>query len=726
MNTLDVLSGNFFERTIFHQQDFQCLKRSLAKFCRTGKKEDAFSVYYCFCEIFKVLGSGYDTIDKLLQLLSDHEYHSGELLSKHRDHYSHSVYVFSIGLAIYANDTNYRNIFNQFYQNEDEAFFLKLWGMASLFHDIGYPFELAHQQIKSYAEDLWGEDSVLSPFVSYEHMGELLKLNEEGEALNHLLAQGICKRLGYPLEIVDNALEFRYKGNKKFMDHGYFSTILLARQLIQANIKIEGSILDALTAILLHNSINKFDLPTISKPISASKHPLAYMLMLCDELQCWDRIAFGYVSKKDPLAWNIKMNISKDELVIQYIFDSFNISNPINTNKEENRNAKKILDGKMLNGIEKIIVPHTAMLIQAVEQEKEKKAFSYASSNSLMNLCDFAKAIHGSYQRLYGGKDFEELDLEFKLSNIEQAKTFSEKLELINCFYSDKELDYPIVNSFSNNNYDELTGKTTDDLGFLAREEHVRWVKEKLAAGWKYGTDYKDSKERNEKRIHKDIVPYEALTEKEKSKDILMINNIIPLLYEQGHKVRVYRFRYGRKPTLDIAGVGHRNISTNKEQLKEEIKNILKFYNKHYRVVVRTCYANGADQLIAECANELGITTKAVLPMPIEDYIQDIKRDAKQAGYDFDEIKELNLRHLLAQTVVCKSITDAKHTYLSAAKYIIEKANKVIAIWDGVEMPLEDKDHNHIHQGGTYHCIQMALDKDLVMNEDIHIIKCER
>ena len=233
MNTLDVLSGNFFERTIFHQQDFQCLKRSLAKFCRTGKKEDAFSVYYCFCEIFKVLGSGYDTIDKLLQLLSDHEYHSGELLSKHRDHYSHSVYVFSIGLAIYANDTNYRNIFNQFYQNEDEAFFLKLWGMASLFHDIGYPFELAHQQIKSYAEDLWGEDSVLSPFVSYEHMGELLKLNEEGEALNHLLAQGICKRLGYPLEIVDNALEFRYKGNKKFMDHGYFSTILLARQLIQ-------------------------------------------------------------------------------------------------------------------------------------------------------------------------------------------------------------------------------------------------------------------------------------------------------------------------------------------------------------------------------------------------------------------------------------------------------------------------------------------------------------
>ncbi len=725
MKTLDVLSSNFFNGAIFQQQDYQCLKRSLAKFCKTGKKEDAFSVYFCFCEIFKVFGTGYDTIDKLLQLLSDHEYHSGELLSKHRDHYSHSVYVFSIGLAIYAYDSKYKNIFNQFYQCEEEGF-LKLWGLTSLFHDIGYPFELAHQQIKSYAEDLWGENSELSPFVSYEHMGELLKLNEEGKKLNKLLAEGICKRLEYPLEAVDPILEYRYKGNQNYMDHGYFSTVLLARQLIQANIKIEASILDVLTAILLHNSINKFDLSGVSRPISAVQHPLAYLLMLCDELQCWDRIAFGYVSKKDPLAWNIKMSLSKDELVIQYIFDSFVVSNPINAAKEENKNANKILNGKMQKGIEKIIVPHTTIFIQAIEQDKEKKTFSYASSNSLMNLCDFAKAIHKSYQKLYGGDDFEKLSLEFKLSNIEQAKTYSEKLELINCFYSDKELDYPVVNSFSNSNYDEVTKKTSDDIGFLAREEHVRWVKEKLASGWSYGTEYKDSKERNEKRIHKDIVPYEALTEKEKAKDILMIDNIIPLLYEQGHKVRVYRFRYGRKPTLDIAGIGHRNISTDKEVLKQQIKEILKYYSKYYRVVVRTSFAYGADQLIAECANELGITTKAVLPLSLEEYIENIRRDTKTTGYSFNAEDELHLRHLLAQTVVCKSIPDDKHTYLEAAKYIIEKADKVIAIWDGVELPLEDKNHTPINQGGTYHCIQMALDKKLVMEEDIHIIKCKR
>ena len=48
------------------------------------------------------------------------------------------------------------------------------------------------------------------------------------------------------------------------------------------------------------------------------------------------------------------------------------------------------------------------------------------------------------------------------------------------------------------------------------------------------------------------------------------------------------------------------------------------------------------------------------------------------------------------------------------------------SIWDGVELPLEDKNHTPINQGGTYHCIQMALDKKLVMEEDIHIIKCKR
>ena len=76
MSKLNELCNAFFERKFEKDKnDIDCLKRTLDKFCKTGKKEDAFSVYFCFCEIFKVFGSGYDTMSKLIEFLSDHEYH---------------------------------------------------------------------------------------------------------------------------------------------------------------------------------------------------------------------------------------------------------------------------------------------------------------------------------------------------------------------------------------------------------------------------------------------------------------------------------------------------------------------------------------------------------------------------------------------------------------------------------------------------------------------------
>lgn len=166
--TLNELGGKFFdlleldyttERLANAASDKLCFKNALTTFLNSGRKEDAFTVYFCFCKIFQIFGNGYENTKKLLELLSDHKYHSGELLSKHRDHYSHSVYVFALGLAIYANDSAYRNNYLSFYgldENGKSAFqFLKYWGMTALFHDIGYPFQLAHEQIKAYSEEVW-------------------------------------------------------------------------------------------------------------------------------------------------------------------------------------------------------------------------------------------------------------------------------------------------------------------------------------------------------------------------------------------------------------------------------------------------------------------------------------------------------------------------------------------------------------------------------------------
>lgn len=184
-------------------------------------------------------------------------------------------------------------------------------------------------------------------------------------------------------------------------------------------------------------------------------------------------------------------------------------------------------------------------------------------------------------------------------------------------------------------------------------------------------------------------------------------------------------FKYGKKPSIEIAGIGHRTISSDKEILKKEIKKILKEYDRDYRAIVRTAFATGADQLIAECAVELGVTIKAVLPYSLEEYIEKIKEDAIKNKYSFTETEEIKMRHLLSHAVACKKIKSKDNPYLAASQYLIHQCDKMIALWDGIETPLEDQNHNPINQGGTYHCIQLARAKGLT-EEDIHIIHCER
>ena len=783
MTSLAELSKRFFRTPLgLRSGEKECLQRTLYKFCETGTKEDAFCVYFAFCEAFRVFGSGYGTLGKLVEFLSDHEYHSGELLTKHRDHYSHSAYVFALGLAIYACDGDFRSAYTAFYPEEKspERSFLYLWGMTALFHDVGYPFQLAHEQVKTYVEELWGEKNPQNPYVGYENVEPLCRLSEAAAAasgyplhyrtLQELLSYHIHARLGYPMHVLLDLLERRHHRRPAFMDHAFFSALLLSRQLADTGVLPTLPILDVLTAIALHNSLNRYDLAAAlgeKTAIPLARHPLAYLLVLCDELQNWDRRAFGHVSKKDPLAYGVRLSIGAGSLKLDYLFDSLRVKSPtlltrggvteIGEEERYNQNVLALRGKRYRNFAEgdlhlvdtvsfteeigELLVLHTTLLATARRKAREKKVHSFASSDKLINLADFAEAIHESYReaQAQNGEEippFDELSLEFKLSNIEQAKSYAEKLELINCFYSDKEMEYPVVNRFVEQET-EADGTARDDLGFLAREEHLRWVKEKLEAGWRYGREYiavdeagrerEDRRMRNRKKLHKDLLPYDLLPEREKEKDRIMIRNMIPFLYRFGHGVRIYSYRDGRKPVLNVAGCGHRTVRMNDPALCERIKDILRGYMKDYRVVVRTNFAFGADQLIARCAAELGITIKAALPLPYEEYIAKIREDARTYNYPFTPADELDMRHLLALSVTYRVVPDPTFTYLEASKYIISKADKLIALWDGVETKLADKDGHPINQGGTYHNIRLAeKSRGLTMGEDIHIIPCER
>ena len=74
--------------------DRLCLERELEKFIDSGVAQDAYNIYYCYLEMFF---GHYGKSKKMVELLSEYESNGSSLLMKHRDHYSHSVYVFALG-----------------------------------------------------------------------------------------------------------------------------------------------------------------------------------------------------------------------------------------------------------------------------------------------------------------------------------------------------------------------------------------------------------------------------------------------------------------------------------------------------------------------------------------------------------------------------------------------------------------------------------------------------
>ena len=206
--------------------DRLCLEKALEAFIDSGVAEDAYTVYYCYLEMF--LGR-YGNSKRMVELLSEYEANGSSLLMKHRDHYSHSVYVFALGLAIYETNAAYRHSFQSFYRLEDQEengranLFLEYWGLTALFHDIGYPFELPFEQVLSYFEVDHQERGKGSLYLAYHDVEALTGLDEAAkdrfetlygkrfETVSALLAHDLAQKLGavydfsedYLLDVLD-------------------------------------------------------------------------------------------------------------------------------------------------------------------------------------------------------------------------------------------------------------------------------------------------------------------------------------------------------------------------------------------------------------------------------------------------------------------------------------------------------------------------------------------
>ena len=560
----------------------------------------AFEIYQTFFMIYQItpenkseekrgdcnLASEPNTLLDLVNIMKDYEQKTGDLIERQRDHFIHSVNVFLLGLAIYSQNEKFRNVFKnyvkkseykKFYKTKDNKFsdeeFLYRWGVASLFHDIGYPFEIIGKQLNKFIND--GVKSISNTydvdvsidFKDFNEFNSIVRLEPYDFADNYRARYHNSKIIDLfkPTEIMAHKIahNFKFDNNqyhdllkhlnnfvlymkeKGFIDHGFFSAILVLNSygnLMQKYAKNKDfffyPIVDSASAILLHNYYNKTlqEEPFCLGPLFVESYPIAFLLILCDELQEWNRQPFGILDKQKYHVNDLNITISDENIDVEYILNSGSMG--LGFNKEKKGFIYKVLD------IEGKVFPK-GLSVTIPENEFEEEAMLDmdvsdidAQDLLLRTIEKLARRINSQYNDTKDGKFevrkdnveideekekelFDALPSDLKLSNIRQARSIPKKLNMIGC---------EIVNeSDEREAITEFLKKEVMDLAIL---EHNEWMEEKRGIGWTFG-DEKDDKARKTPYM----VPWKDLTPEMRQYDIDAIKSIPSLLESIGLKV---------------------------------------------------------------------------------------------------------------------------------------------------------------------------------------------
>lgn len=622
-----------------YQHDYKgLLKATIDVFLEFESQYTAYEVYENFLMIYQILPEDKSEVDEdspkslisepntllnLVNLMKKYETNTGDLINRQRDHFIHSVNVFVLGLAIYARNENYRSIFKdyilsnefykKYYRTSDNEFsheeFLYRWGIASLFHDIGYPFEIIGKQIDKVIEDGIKSVSVnydIDAHVDYRDFNEfnaIVKINpydyadefrsryDKAKVLDlfkptDIMAHKIAMDFSFSVEQFKKLIKhlnsfIKYMNDVGFVDHGYFSAILVLNsygKLIQQYVKKDKDfffypIVDSATAILLHNYYNKTlqsDMFKLGK-LDPSDSPISYLLIFCDELQEWNRRPYGVLDKRKNHVNDLDVEIDAEKIIVRYILKNGSMGLGFEESKDEFINS--VLDVRKIFPAKLSILPK----VDLDDVQRDILLEDIKTPDVLMrNIEKLAVEINEEYNRTtYGDKkdtysekkaNFDELSSDLKMSNIRQAKSIPKKLALVGCEIAHKtdeekadttDIDTKIQLIINEKYGDGITADEIDDeiieenskivriLKFskkdildLAIYEHDEWWEEKVGKGWIIGKTKIE-----EEKISPSLKDWDELSENDQNKDIVTVKNIPRLLDNVGLKIIRSRFK---------------------------------------------------------------------------------------------------------------------------------------------------------------------------------------
>ena len=544
------------------------LAQSVYAFLEDETKENAFYVYELFFGAYRIsLAGARNPFLDLLDTLRDYEERAATLIEKQRDHFVHSLNVFILGLAIYAGNRNYRAAFEKaimtpgkFPENlptAQEEFFFR-WGLAALFHDVGYPVEIISNQMSRFLRFVTDadQDRSLGEVKAHLEFENFRRFNSIAEVLpkkaftrafydEHdssvyvdllqpidLLAQRIHQTLGVDMVPIKNKLDLYHAEMAKngFVDHGYYSAIIVLKwygYLIQTTgqepLRFYHAIVDSACAILLHNYFSRtlvdaFSLP----PMEPEQNPIAYLLMFCDEMQDWNRAAYGILEKFRTQINSANIQIDDERFSISYYAKKGIIPRVFVESKNK-------LFSRILN-LDAIFPKGLTINCVALEEIYSEAEQDVTLPRPLIeHMEQLARAIHESYIRaqkqnnaaIFVAEDFDALEESVRYSNLRQAMNMSKKLRAMGLAMVANDAQGEAISALS-----------PEQIERYAIEEHDDWMRGKQRFGWVY-----DPVRNNELKRHDCLLPWNKLPEEQREKDRNAARNVVSLAKIAGMKV---------------------------------------------------------------------------------------------------------------------------------------------------------------------------------------------